>query len=100
MHPVGQRLFARRAFGQLLLVLDACPIRPAEEEFSWRCASRTFTDPLAPGAQVAVHWGQICDELEETFAAELEHRTDLQVEATNQRLDPAARRSPSTTEAW
>jgi hypothetical protein len=62
--------------------------RPAEEEVTWRTAHGTFTGPLCAGDRVALHWGHICDVLGASDAAQLEHWTDVQIEATNQRLDP------------
>lgn len=100
-----------------LLVLDSCRIRPAEvlevrgdevlacaqkltwdgrrlgfaepgeEQLSWRGAAGTFSGPLEPGDRVAVHWGHICDRLDDVHATELEYWTDVQVETTNRRLD-------------
>ncbi len=64
--------------------------RPAEEQATWRTAHGAFTGPLRAGDQVALHWGHICDELGVTDAAQLEHWTEVQIEATNQRLDSSA----------
>ncbi|MDP2712120.1 MAG: DUF6390 family protein [Solirubrobacteraceae bacterium] len=64
---------------------------PADEEVTWRSARGAFTGPLREGACVALHWGHICDELGERAGSELDHWTELQIETTNQRLDPSAR---------
>lgn len=61
---------------------------PAEEDVAWRSAAGTFTGQVRAGDRVAVHWGHVCDDLTATEAAELEHWTELQIDATNQRLDP------------
>jgi hypothetical protein len=104
-----------------LHVLDSCRIRPAEvlevraeavlvraralawdgrqlgltsaadEAVVWRSASGTFTDPLQEGAWVALHWGHICDELGASEVRELDRWTELQIDATNQRLDASSR---------
>lgn len=67
---------------------------PAEEEVGWRTPGGTFTGPLQPGDRVALHWGHVCDELGTAPAAELEHWIELQIEVTNQRLDPASPAMP------
>ena len=63
--------------------------RPLDEELSWMSAAGSFGGALEPGDRVAVHWGHICDRLEAADARELDFWTDIQVEATNRRLEMA-----------
>jgi hypothetical protein len=118
VYPWSRLLAAGRP--EPLEVLDSCRIRPAEvldvegdhvrvcaqrlswdgrrlgfaehadEVLTWRSASGSFSGPLEPGDHVAVHWSHVCDRLELRDALELEHWTDVQLEATNRRLERAA----------
>lgn len=72
---------------------------PGEEEVAWRTAAGTFTGPLQAGDRVALHWGHACDALAGEQAGELERWLELQIEATNQRLDPASPVAPRSCRA-
>lgn len=60
---------------------------PADQEWvDWRTADGTFTGPVEPGDQVALHWGFACDRLASAEADELRSWTAEQIDLTNVRL--------------
>lgn len=57
-----------------------------QERIDYRVDDRCFVDEVAPGDQVAVHWGFACDRLTDVQAASLERWTSWQLEAMAPRL--------------
>jgi hypothetical protein len=60
--------------------------RPREEVVRRRLPEGTFTDTLAVGDHVAIHWGFVCDRLEPHEAETSQDWTYRQVDLTNRRL--------------
>lgn len=65
------------------LRLGAAETRPVHED--------GFVADLAPGDTVALHWGRICDRLDDEDVRELEHWTRWQLEASNTRIRATSR---------
>ncbi len=57
-----------------------------QEPIDYRVDDGSFVDAVAPGDQVAVHWGFACDRLTDDQAASLERWTLWQLEAMAPRL--------------
>ncbi|HST48475.1 DUF6390 family protein [Jatrophihabitans sp.] len=71
------------------LAWDGCQLElapPAEERVRLSVGGRSFVDEPRPGQWLALHWDWVCDRLDSTEQAELEHWTGWQLAATNARL--------------